>query len=108
MGEVLLVEDDLVVGSGWSWGEVCKVCKGKYRILRCLVFLIKSLNWWCWFVRLNVLCYCCLFIFYVRKRCLEKNGCMEKDCVYFLSYYLLLYVFGVILCEVKEIERNVD
>ena len=107
-GEVLPVENDLVVGSGQSRGEACKVCKGKHRISRCSVFPTKSLNWQCWFARSNALCYRCLSTSHVRKRCPEKNGCMEKDCAHPLSHHSLLHAPGVTPLEVKETERNVD
>ena len=107
-GEVLPVESDLVVGSGRSRGEACKVCKGRHRISRCSVFPTKSLNWRRRFARSNALCYRCLSTSHVRKRCPERNGCMEKDCAHPLSHHSLLHAPGVTPLEVKETERNVD
>ena len=107
-GEVSPVEDDPVAGSGRSRGEACKVCKGKHRISRCSVFPTKSLNWRRRFARSNALCYRCLSTSHVRKRCPERNGCMEKDCAHPLSHHSLLHAPGVTPREVKETERNVD
>ena len=107
-GEVLPVEDDPVVGSGRSRGEACKVCKGKHRISRCSVFPTNGLNWRRRFARSNALCYRCLSTSHARKRCPEKNGCVEKDCAQPLSHHSLLHASGVAPAEVKETERNVD
>ena len=81
-GEVLPVEDDPVAGSGRSRCQACKACKGKHGISPCSVFPTKSLNWRRRFARSNARCYRCLSTSHVRKRCPEKNGCMEKDCAY--------------------------
>ena len=107
-GEVLPVEDDPVAGSGRTRVETCKVCKGKHGISRCSVFPSKTLSWRRRFARSNALCYRCLSTSHVRKKCPEKNGCMEKDCAHPLSHHSLLHVPGVTPREVKETERNVD
>ena len=43
----------------------------------------------------------------MRKRCPEKNGCMENDCAYPSSHHSLLNAPGVTPREVNETERDV-
>ena len=87
--------------------DTCKVCKGSHELHKCLVSLVKDINWRRRFFKFNAVCYHCLSPSHLQRECPQRKGCIVQDCAHSSNHQPLLHLAAPTTSQVDEEEEVV-